>query len=130
MSDQGKIPVDRSKKRPLSVTLISWLFIAAGAVGFVYHLTEFKPNGEFDYGAVLVLFVRLLAILAGLFMLRGNNWARWLLVIWIAYHLILSAFHTLFELAMHSLLLVLVAYFLFRPRSSEYFRSASQELRR
>jgi hypothetical protein len=103
------------KRRPLSVTVISYLFIAAGAIGFAYHLTEFKARGRFDYDLALVCFVRLLAILSGVFMLRGRNWARWLLLVWIAYHVILSAFHSLTELAMHGLLLVVIAYFLFRP---------------
>ena len=107
-------------RRPLSVTVISWLFVAAGAIGLAYHLTEFK--GQFEYDLVLVSLVRLLAILAGLFMLRGSNWARWLLLVWIFFHVILRAFHSLFELAMHSLLLVVVAYFLFRPKASAYFR--------
>jgi len=107
-------------RRPLSVTVISWLFIAAGAIGLAYHLTEFK--GQFEYGLALVSLVRLLAILSGLFMLRGSNWARWLLLVWILYHVILSAFHSLSELAIHSLLLVVVAYFLLRPKASAYFR--------
>jgi hypothetical protein len=88
-------------RRPLSVTVISWLFVAAGAIGLAYHLTEFK--GQFEYGLVWVCIVRFLAIVSGLFMLRGSNWARWLLLVWIVYHVILSAFHSLSELAMHSL---------------------------
>jgi hypothetical protein len=109
-------------RRPLSVTIISWLFIAAGTVGFAYHITEFKAHGQFQYDLVWVSLVRLLAILGGVFMLRGKNWARWLLVVWIAFHVVLSAFHTLFELAMHSLLLVVIAYILFQPNASAYFR--------
>ena len=87
-------------KRPLSVTIISCLFIVAGAVGFAYHLTEFKAQGPFQSGIVGLCVVRLLAILSGVFMLRGCNWARWLLLVWIAYHVILSAFHSLSELVM------------------------------
>jgi hypothetical protein len=114
-------------RRPLSVTVISWLFVAAGAIGLAYHLTEFK--GQFEYGLVWVCIVRFLAIVSGLFMLRGSNWARWLLLVWIVYHVILSAFHSLSELAMHSLLLVVVAYFLFRPKASAYFHAARAPIR-
>ena len=60
-------------------------------------------------------------------MLRGFNWARWLLVVWIAYHVILSAFHSPFEAAVHGLLFVIVAYFLFRPQASAYFRRRRAE---
>jgi len=111
-------------KRPLSVTVISWLFIAAGVVGLAYHAPELWTKRPFEYELVWVFLLRLLAILAGIFMLRGSNWARWLLLAWLAYHLILSAFHPLSELVMHSLLLVIVAYFLLRPRVSAYFRGA------
>ena len=109
------------KHRPLSVTIIGWLFIAAGVIGFAYHVAELKR--PFEYEVVWVCFLRLLAILGGVFVLRGSNWARWLLVIWIAYHVILSAFHSLFEAITHSLLLVVVAYFLFRPAASSYFKT-------
>src|SRR6266571_6427856 len=109
-------------ERPRSITVISWLFVAAGAIGLAYHATEFKVDRPFQYDVVWVCLVRLLAILCGVFMLRGSNWARWLLLVWIAYHVILSAFHSLSELVMHILLFAVVAYFLFRPRASAYFR--------
>jgi hypothetical protein len=57
-------------------------------------------------------------------MLRGSNWARWLLLVWVAYHVILSAFHSLSGLAIHSLLFAVVAYFLFSPPPAAYFRGA------
>ena len=109
-------------RRPLSVTLVGWLFIAAGATGLVYHAGEFRtrPRAEF----ALTCFVRLLAILGGAFLLRGHNWARWLLIAWLAYHVALSAFHSPLELAMHAGLLVVIAYLLLRPKASAYFGSA------
>ena len=114
-------------KRPRSVTVISWLFVAAGVIGFAYHATEFKTRGPFQYDLLWVCLVRLLAVLSGLFMLRGCNWARWLLLVWIAYHVILSGFHSLSELVMHGLLFALVAYFLSCRQASEYFRGASAD---
>ena len=113
--------------RPLSVTVIGYLFIIAGVVGAGYHAAELKADGPVEVGLIWVLFVRLLAILFGVFMLRGRNWARWLLLAWIAYHVVLSAFHTVSELAVHGLLLVAVAFFLLHPRASAYFRAASAE---
>ena len=115
--------------RPIAVTIISWLFIAAGAVGLAYHATEFKAQSPFENDAVLVCVIRLLAILGGVFALRGKNWARWLLLFWIAYHVILSAFHTVSELAMHGLLTAVTAYFLFRRQASAYFRSVPRAAR-
>jgi hypothetical protein len=44
------------------------------------------------------------------------------LLIWMAYHVILSALHSVFELITHSLLFAVIAYLLYRPRVSAYFR--------
>lgn len=114
-------------KRPLSVTIIGWLFIAAGTVGLVYHAKEFKTGHLFDKEAVWVCAVRALAIIGGVFVLRGRNWARWLLILWMAYHVVLSAYHPVSELIMHALLMVVVAYLLLRPKASVYFRASRQE---
>ena len=108
-------------RRPHSVTVIAVLFLAAGAVGLAYHATEFKISGPFQYELVLVLLVRLLAVIGAVFMLRAHNWARWLLVIWMAYHVGLSALHSLSELIVHGLLLAVITYFLFRRTASIYF---------
>src|SRR5439155_11482693 len=114
-------------KRPRSISVISWLFVAAGAIGLAYHATEFKVDRPFQYDVVWVCLVRLLAILCGVFMLLGSNWARWLLLVWFAYHVILNAFHSPVALIVHSLLLAVIAYFLFRPPASAYFRRARAE---
>jgi len=114
-------------RRPLSVTIISWLFIAAGGIGLVYHSTELMPEAPFDYEVIWVLLLRLLAVVCGIFMLRGSNWARWLLIAWLAYHVVLSAFHSPSELAMHALLLAVITYFLLRPKAASYFRRATAE---
>ena len=111
-------------KRPFSVTVISVVFAAAGVIGLAYHLSEFTAQHPFQYDIVWVCVVRLMAIVCGVFMLRGHNWARWLTLVWLAYHVILSGFHSLHELVMHALLFVVFAYFLFRPGASEYFRGA------
>lgn len=114
-------------KRPLSVTIIGCIFIAAGVIGFAYHVTEFKTLRPFPHEIVWAAGVRLLAILGGVFVLRRHNWARWLLVAWISFHVILSAFHSRSELITHGLLFVVVAFVLFGPRASAYFRGESAE---
>jgi hypothetical protein len=111
-------------RRPHSVTAISWLFMAAGVVGLVYHASEFKADRPFQNDALWVCLVRLLAIVCGVFMLRGHNWARWGLLAWIAYHVVLGGFHSLSQLAVHGLLFAVVAWFLLRPQASTYFRGA------
>jgi len=111
-------------KRPLSVTVIGCIFIAAGVIGFAYHVPEFKSLRPFPNEIVWGLLVRLLAVLGGVFVLRRHNWARWLLLAWIGFHVVLSAFHSWSELIVHAVVFVVVAYVLFRPRASAYFRGA------
>ena len=106
-----------------AITIIGWLFTAAGAVGFAYHVTELNLRDPFANDAVWILLVRLLAIVGGIATLRGIPWGRWLLVVWLAYHVVLSYFHTTSELIMHALLLGVVAYFLFRPKVNVYFKT-------
>jgi hypothetical protein len=110
------------QKRPLSLTLIGWLFIAIGGLGFFYHLSEFKGRPGFDYGLAGVCVVRLLAVIGGAGMLRGWGWARWLLAVWMAFHIGISALHNVSELVMHIVIFGVLAFFIFRPQATAYFR--------
>lgn len=109
-------------KRPLSVTIIGCIYIATGAIGFVYHLAGFKGLHPFPYGALWVSLLRLTAILCGAFMLRGRNWARWLALAWIAFHVAISAMHSAQELLFHVLVFAILTYFLCRSAAANYFR--------
>ncbi|HEY3937537.1 MAG TPA: hypothetical protein VGL97_08915 [Bryobacteraceae bacterium] len=114
-------------KRPLSVTLLACLYIAAGAFGCASHLTQFRLRQPFQYDILWASLVSLIALICGIYLLRAGNWARWLAVAWIIFHVILSAFHSRFELAIHSLLCVVFAYVLFRPAAARYFHPAENK---
>jgi len=113
-------------QRPRAVTVASYLFIATGIVGFAYHVTEFQMRAPFAGDALEVLLLRLLALVAGIFMLRGANWARWIAILWLAYHVVLSAFHSWSETVMHALLLAVIMYVLLRRDAAEYFRGTTR----
>jgi len=108
-------------QRPLSVTILSWAFIAAGAVGLVYHVTELR-SGDRPADVVLVLVLRMLAILGGGVALRGANWGRWLLLGWMAFHVVISFWHSASEVAAHAVLLIAVILVFFRAPGSAWFR--------
>jgi hypothetical protein len=110
-------------KRPLPVTILGCLFIVVGLVGFVYHLSE-RP---LDHWVVLISIVRIIAVVGGVFLLMGQNWARWLLLAWLAFHVVVSAFHSMSESIAHVVLLMVVGYFLLGPPASKYFQSAPSE---
>jgi hypothetical protein len=106
-------------KRPLSVTLIACLFIIAGSVGFVYHLHTDRP---LNHWVIIIFAVRLFAVVGGAFLLLGQNWARWLLLAWLAFHVCGSALHSYSEALAHLALLILLGYILLRPPASNYFQ--------
>lgn len=106
--------------RSIPVIVLSSLFIIAGIVGIIYHANDLKLLGT-SSDAIFILVIRLLAIIGGVFALRRKNWARWLLLAWISYHVVLSLFHPLPELLMHVALLAAVVYVYFLSRSSSYF---------
>jgi hypothetical protein len=108
-------------KRPWAVTVLGLLFIVAGLVGLFYHVTQEKLS----WGLALILAVRLLAVVGGIFLLFGHNWARWLTVVWLAFHVVVSAFHSMEQMAAHGVLLVIVAYFLFKSPEENYFRRST-----
>jgi hypothetical protein len=106
-------------KRPVSVVIAACLYLAVGIMAFASHFHELMA---FQRDSVWVELTEFLAIVAGVFIFRGHNWARWLALAWIVAHVILSAFHSLSELAVHSLLCVVIAWLLFRPAAARYFR--------
>ncbi|MBV8811190.1 MAG: hypothetical protein JO033_21185, partial [Acidobacteriaceae bacterium] len=109
---------------PLSVILIGCLYVVVGVIALAFHLAEFKPQHPFQYDIVWIVLTELTAILSGIYLLRGSNWARWLAIAWMAFHVVLSIFHPWSELLVHTLLFIAIAYFLFRPQANRYFRAA------
>jgi hypothetical protein len=117
-------------KRPLSITVISWIFMAFGGIALSISLLPLVDSSaanriaEHRFEFWLSPIIQLLALISGVFMLYGFNWARWLLVVWVGYHIILSALHSPLELLVHTLLFAVVLYFIFRSQASAYFRGA------
>ncbi len=107
-------------KRPLSITILASLYLAVGALGFGAHFRGLLA-GQPD--AVAAELTELVAVVCGAFLLRGDNWARWLALAWIAFHVVLNIFQPIHELVIHALLCVAFAWILFRPESGRYFRN-------
>jgi uncharacterized membrane protein (DUF2068 family) len=108
-------------RRPIYVTVLGYVLITAGAVGIAYHFAEFKSTPSSEY--LLVFGVRLIAIVGGVFLLRGKDWARWLAIAWIAFHLVISIFDTKQGILVHAVVLVVFCVLLFLPAANRYFRA-------
>ena len=103
-------------KRPLSVLVLSCVYIAVGTIGFAYH---FPRPLAFHYEDVWIEATELLAFVGGVFMLRGHNWARWLALAWIAFHVAISV-PMVRQIAIHSLFLAVIVWVLFQSRAREH----------
>ena len=119
--------------RPRAITVIAWLFIAVGSAGLIKDLwplvtpqasqqiAKLKADGFADLAPAWTS--RLLAVVGGAFLLYGMNWARWLLVAWMAFHIVISALHSPMQLLLHCVIFAGGLCVLFHPQSSAYFRS-------
>lgn len=112
-----------ARKPPASVVVIALLYLAVGIIGFVFR---FRTLLAWQQGSVWAESTELLAVIIGVFLLRGQNWARWLAVAWMAFHVVLSAFHSYGQTAVHAAFLALIAWALFAPEAGRYFRSAEK----
>jgi hypothetical protein len=109
--------------RPISITIISWLFIAVGVISIGADLlpliginistgpSDFQTLGFFELS--LMIFVRLLALVCGVFMLYGFNWARWLLIAWMGFHIVISIMDSPVKLIIHIILYTFLNNFIF-----------------
>ena len=116
--------------RPISVTVIGWLFVCVGCGTFILHTWRFVSEARSETG-VTGHYVRdlafaqissVLATVGGVGVLRGRSWARLLCVVWLAAHVGLSMMHSLEKTIVHALLLAVISCILFRPRVTEFFR--------
>ena len=111
------------KYRPLPVIIVSALFILTGCVGFASSIKDFLEPNDKLYQLVWILFVRILAVGCGLLLLFRISWARWLAIVWLAYHIGISALNSIPEMIAHIVFLIMVSVLLFLPVSSMYFQN-------
>jgi hypothetical protein len=110
------------KKRPLSVTILGWIFIAAGSIPVAAELLSLSRVLTAGTPAIhrhtlidtgFVLLSGLIAATAGAALLHGFRWARWVCVAWMAAHVVMSFWHSPLEVAVHAVMLVAIIYILF-----------------
>jgi hypothetical protein len=110
-------------KRPVWVTAVAVVLGLSGVVGLAYHSSELSANTPLlseEYG---VLLLRLVAIVTGVFLFRGANWARWLALAWIGFHVVISLPDVGKSLT-HVVILAIFAMVLFSRNSTTWFRGA------
>ena len=107
--------------RPLSVMIVACVYVIVGIGGFASHFNALLGQSGVLYERLSIETTELAALIAGVFLFRAHNWARWLAVAWIAFHVALS-FGKTGEFAIHCVFCAGIAWALFRPPASQYFR--------
>ncbi len=115
------------KTCPPTITLLSFLFVAIGVISTAVHVWQFNISRPTFFEETGIYLIGTLAVVAGIYMLRGRNWARWLALGWISFHVIVAAFNqsigmAIVGLVIHAVFVALLAWFLFRRESQEWFK--------
>lgn len=108
-------------KRPWEIWFLGCLFIGVGVVSGTVHAW----HAQFDRWLVLIELVQVWGIAGGVFLILGKSWARWVLLAWLAFHVVVGALDSVSMGFSHAVLAVAIAYFLLRSPAAAYFRSDS-----
>ena len=109
--------------RPRSITIVGWLFVAIGTVSLPGAWLHGRPGGWTDIAVATLS--GLVALGGGIGSLRGRPWARWTVLLWLAFHVVLSSLHAFGPGLFHGALLLAIGYVLFRPPVLAYFRGGA-----
>jgi hypothetical protein len=121
------------KIRPTSVTVISWILVVMGGISLITG--TLMSNNPITKGLMAssplpvpvqyaIMYVGILVMIAsGLAMLKGQNWARLLYVIWGAVGSLIGLATSPMKVAMIPGLIIyaVIVFSLFRPKVNRYF---------
>ena len=121
------------KKRPTSITVIAWILIVTGVISLITTtigffnpmVKELMSRSSIPIPAQYIMsFVGLLiTLISGIAMLKGNNWARFLYVIYaiISFVIFFATSPMKAALIPGFIFFLVVAFLLFRPKANNYF---------
>lgn len=120
-------------KRPTSVSVVAWILIVMSAISLIASTVSLNNPMAKELMAksllpiplqYVMLYVGLLiTIVAGIAILKGQNWARFLYVAWTIIGFVIGIFTSPMKAAMIPglVVFVVITFFLFRPKANEYF---------
>lgn len=126
-----------TKQRPTSLTVIGWIFIVLGGLSavatiFTYNSPEVQAIMEESPLSVPTQYAMMIAglvvsIAAGIGILKGQNWARYLYVGWslIGFAVTIATSPLTVSMIPGLILFLIFVIFLFRPKANEYFTQRS-----
>ena len=109
------------RRRFLGILVVGVLFLVLGAVDVYQGVAPmFRSASRPATDDLQVLAVGVTALAGGAFVLRGHNWARWLLAVWMLFHVVISVGHP-GQLVAHIVIFGCMAFVLFRPGAGGFF---------
>ncbi len=124
------------KERPTSITVIAWILIVMGVIALIASSISLNnPMTKDIMGRspipipvqyVMMYAGLLVQLVSGIAMLKGQNWARFLYVIWSIIGLVVGFATSPMKTAIipSVVIFLIIAFFLFRPAANEYFSGA------
>jgi hypothetical protein len=112
-----------ARRRPTSMIVVAVIFLALGVLDIARGLAPLfasAPHWRMATDDFEVLAIGIAAIVGGVYLLKGRNWARWLLALWMAFHVAISVGQPR-QFVAHLLIFGTIAFVLFRPGTSAYF---------
>jgi len=109
-----------ARTRLRSVTVVGVIFIALGVLDIWRGVAPLFASVRMATDDVEVLAIGIAAIVGGAYVIRGRNWARWLLAVWMAFHVAISVGQPK-QLVAHTVIFGCIAYLLFRRAASASF---------
>jgi len=92
--------------------VIAWLYLTVGIGAFAANFPRLLAA---EPDSFMMEVTEAVAIVAGVFLLRRKNWARWLAIAWMAFHVAISV-PDLHLLVVHLLFFFVITWGLLRPR--------------
>lgn len=110
-------------KPPRAVAGIAFLYVAVGVVACGGQLWPWITGPGLPADAGWILSIDGLALVLGVCLYRGHNWARWAAVAWIGGHVVGMAIYNRSQLAVHAVIFALIAYALLRADANRFFKT-------
>lgn len=114
------------RRRPIGVIVVSALLVLAAAGGLVADFLNSPSLSADHYAAIWIALVNVVGIVAGVFLFRGRNWARWLATAWMAFHVVISLWNPWQKIVIHGLIFVLMTLILLRRDAHDFFRPQTE----